>query len=483
MPEAAKAERGYCCVNCMAVLSNNGPGELDCHSCARAFPVIDGIPVLTSRPHEMLMVHLQEFRQAQEALEKKRAALHRSKPALPGTEERARRMLQGLAHNLNLIETVMKPIEEHLSGKENQLSTLIDWALAQNVGSAPQTMLPFFYQDWARTGDFANAESLITSCLLEHRPDEEAVAILGAGACGIVHATAKHFRLSYGVDLSLPTLLLAREILSGHPIEVCIPTAGWRCARLTPPLPHENEIRLICADVGSLPFAEGSLSAVVTQYLMDITGDPLGVAAEIQRVLKPGGIWVNFSNPFRIPGEPSEMGPPEPADLPELFRPFGLDIIKVQRTRFTLQNLEQIYAGGHRNAQEVHFFIGRKTACPQEIVARNQHRIWDPGSNDSWWRLVPRIIPGRDIQIIRKRVCGPEGIHDRTEIGLNAVSFGVSEEHTAFVEALFSRINGKHTLHEILHALLEQGISMSGAQFRELIHSLLNQYCVITLDH
>src|SRR5947208_3667895 len=74
-PEAAKVTTDYCCVNCTAILSDNGPDELCCRRCGRSFPVISHIPILTSRPRELLMVHLQEFRQAQTALEKKRALL------------------------------------------------------------------------------------------------------------------------------------------------------------------------------------------------------------------------------------------------------------------------------------------------------------------------------------------------------------------------------------------------------------------------
>src|SRR5437773_2174247 len=155
-------------------------------------------------------------------------------------------------------------------------------------------------------------------------------------------------------------------------------------------------------------------------------------------------------------------------------------MIKVQRTRVTLQNLDPIYAGGHRNAQEVHFFIARKGARPREITIK-RFRIWE--RDDSWWQRIPRIIPGREIQIIQKRVFGPRGIENVAEIGLNAFSFSVSEELTAFVEALFCHIDGKHTLREISNRLASQGISLSEMEFRELIHSLLNQYCVISLEN
>ena len=59
----------------------------------------------------------------------------------------------------------------------------------------------------------------------------------------------------------------------------------------------------------------------------------------------------------------------------------------------------------------------------------------------------------------------------------------VSLLEKAFVEALFCHIDGKHTLREISNRLASQGISLSEMEFRELIHSLLNQYCVISLEN
>src|SRR5437588_13064850 len=94
MQEAGKATTDYCCVNCMAVLRSKGP-ELYCDSCRRSFPIISDIPILTSRPRELLMVHLQELA----ALDKKQDLLSASarSSAGPGMSERTERMLQGLA--------------------------------------------------------------------------------------------------------------------------------------------------------------------------------------------------------------------------------------------------------------------------------------------------------------------------------------------------------------------------------------------------
>ena len=470
----------YSCVNCMAVLCQGGSGELYCQNCGRSFPIISDIPILTSRPRELLMVHVHELRQALAAFESKRALLPAADNGRsPGMMERTRQMLEGMSSNLNLIARYMKPIEDYVARNQDKPANLIDWALAQNAGSVPQVMLPFFYQDWARTREYEDVESLIIQALTDHSPDREAVAVLGAGACGLVHASAQHFRVVYGLDLSVPTLLIAQVVLAGNPIEVALARAGWRSVRLSPPPPAKNGIRMVTADVSSLPFAEGSLSAIVTQYLLDVTGDPLGVAAEIQRTLKPSGIWVNFSNPFKLPGDPSEL-PPEPSELPGLFQPVGLDVMRVERTHFNLQNLDHIYAGGHRNFQEVHFFIARKTESSGNGIKRFHLR--DPDQDKSWQQCVPKIIPGREIQIIQKRVFGPRGTRNVTEIGLNAVNFTVSAEHTALVEMLFRQIDGKHTLREVFNGLASQGMTMTGMEFRELVHCLLKQYCVISVD-
>lgn len=429
------------------------------------------------------MVHLQQFRLAQAALEKRRNLASQSGTAGARFHEaggRPARMLRGMTQNLALIERFMKPIEEYLSRNENP-PNLIDWALAQTIGAIPQIMIPFFYQDWARTKDFAEAESLITGALMEHRPDDDSVAILGTGACGLAHAVATHFPVVYGLDLSVPTLLMAQAVLNGQTLELHIPAADWSCVQVKQTRLPENEIQLVAADVGTLPFGESTLSAIVTQYLMDVAGNPLGVAAEIQRTLKPGGIWVNFSNPFKLPGDPSELLPPQPSELAGLFEPLGLEMIHAKRQRFNLWNLDAISDLGHRNMHEVHFFVARKPVNPKPVTFQ-RFQIWDQQDGDSWWQLVPRIIPGREIRVIQQRTFGPGGTQESVEIGLRTESFAVSPEHTAFADALFGHIDGKHTLREIFSNLGSHGIEMSQSQFRELIYCLLNQYCVISLE-
>lgn len=77
MPVVTENRTGYPCIPLHVALQERDSAELCCPACHRSFPVINSIPILTLRPREMLMVHLQEFKQSQEALEKKHEPEHK----------------------------------------------------------------------------------------------------------------------------------------------------------------------------------------------------------------------------------------------------------------------------------------------------------------------------------------------------------------------------------------------------------------------
>lgn len=55
---------------------------------------------------------------------------------------------------------------------------------------------------------------------------------------------------------------------------------------------------MIRADALSLPFADSSFDAVITSELLDVVRDPVQVAIEMFRVLKPGGCFVSWVQNF-----------------------------------------------------------------------------------------------------------------------------------------------------------------------------------------
>jgi len=274
--------------------------------------------------------------------------------------------------------------------------------------------------------------------------------------------------------------LLAQPLLGGKAIEVHFKQADWQPIHLVPGTSNTGEIRLFAADVSRLPFAESSLSAVVTQYLMDLLDNPLQVAAEIRRVLKPSGIWVNFSVPFDIPGEPTSIVPPGIAEVKTLLEPIGLEFIEGSSERFRVWNFDRIYPGGERIEHEVHFLCFRRTT--QTPATQSAIRTWrDPiHRNDEWWRQIPRVAPGKEIQIIHRQVLASNSATDATELKIARTV--VPQQSMALVEGLFRQIDGKRTLRDVWNELTSRAMEISEVQFCELIQYLANERQVLHLQ-
>lgn len=85
------------------------------------------------------------------------------------------------------------------------------------------------------------------------------------------------------------------------------------------PLDHVD----LVADATHLPFRDGSLDAVVNESLFEHLPDPISVAREISRVLKPGGLLYT-STPFMTPyhASPDDFNRWTQSGLRKLFSDF-----------------------------------------------------------------------------------------------------------------------------------------------------------------
>lgn len=456
------------CVYCAGGLAADA-GELACGACGQRYPIIAGIPVLALRPAALVAAHHQSLVEARAGLVHQRA---RAAALTGGLAERAERRLHGLEQNHALLARYLAPVAEYLRSAGEPALEFIDRFAVEEGGASGGAMLPYFYQDWGGTAEFSSVQSLITGALARHGGDT--AAILGAGACGVAHACARSRRVTYAVDLSIPTLLIARGVLGGDALTVHLEAAGWQPVALTPPVPANGELHLVAADVSALPFADGSLSAVVTQYLMDIVGDPLGVAAEIRRVLAPGGVWINFSIPFKVPGEPPELGAPGLDELPGILGPCGFAIVERERRRFTLINVDALDDAVARRQHEVHFFVARAAGAAPVPAARGP-------SDAAWWQRVPRVAPGHDVQIIRRQVFEATGRSERVEVGSAQLGFPAAPDVLFFIEALFSQLDGRST-RALYDALAAAGIPFEERAFYELVRMLAERHGVLRLS-
>jgi SAM-dependent methyltransferase len=276
-------------------------------------------------------------------------------------------------------------------------------------------------------------------------------------------------------------VVLPPVTVAGHDrdaIVVHLDEAEWRGIPLTGPGTASGNIRLLAADASALPFPEASLSAVVTQYVMDIVGNPSAVAAQVQRVLKPGGIWIDFSIPFYTPGDPPSLGARPLAELPAWLKPLGFAPVELSRHRFILLNLEKVYEGGDRYDQEAHFIIAKKLESLERT--RGAIRATVRGAHDpSGWARVPGLVRGREVRLVTRKAFGPEGVEERLEVEVDSEAFPVQAEYAALVEALFTLIDGCRNLGDIFSELAALGFDLHEDEFFELTDYLVYRHGVI----
>jgi SAM-dependent methyltransferase len=178
---------------------------------------------------------------------------------------------------------------------------------AYPIGWSLDQLVPYFYRDWAGTKEANRLGMLFTHAIEDYCGDlRHSVAVLGAGACGLLHRISGFFTSSFGVDLSVPALLLARRLMEGEELylHLNLPYGRFpraqRQIRLAAPEKKAEGLTLIAADVNNLPFPSSSLSCVITQYIMDLVPDQARLASEVYRVLAPGGVWINYGIPVSL---------------------------------------------------------------------------------------------------------------------------------------------------------------------------------------
>jgi SAM-dependent methyltransferase len=481
--------RPYSCIYCGSPLLAFELSHLRCIRCLRIYPMVSGIPVLTHRPRALLSAYTQALRRSASRIRELESA-ETDNPDSNSSQNpyrgRVQGALAGMRSNLSLLQTYMKPAEAHLEGESMTLG-FADAISSWGAGWSADGMLPYFYIDWGNTDAFSRVQSFLLASLREHSADSEAIAVLGAGACGLVNALAKHFDYAYGIDLSLSVLLVANGVLRGDPIVVHFKDVGWRAAELRNRQPPHTNIRLAVADVVSLPFEGSSLSAVVTQYLMDIVGNPLRVANEIHRVLKPGGVWLNYSLPLHQPAEPPEFGLFTLDELPAFLKSADLQLVKAHHDNFVVTDFRRFDQSAPVWTHNVHFFIAQRPAAPSASGTVLDHNSTLGESDDTWWDTVPRFFNGNTAQIIHATSyrAGLRNHSPELSFGLDVFPlnrFPIAEDHANFLMLVLDLIDGKRTFGQIRDQLTPNGFQMTDSDLRELFYYLSDRHGIVRID-
>jgi hypothetical protein len=285
----------------------SGLTGLSCLSCRVDFPSLSGIPWLMPEPRAALIEwrgrlhHLLSHYAGESA--RQRAALPQAPPGslLRGRLERVAAAYEDQAAR---IREVLQPLGVERRNEAHAVHVALGTELPLTQGLS--TYYANLHRDWC-WGEAENTASL--AAVLEVLPADRRparVLVLGAGAARLacdLHAKLEP-ALTVALDFNPLFLLAAARIASGAVLELYeFPIAPKRLAdhavlrRLAAPAPMPPGLEFVLGDATSPPFKAGAFDLVLTPWLIDVLGEPMGrQLRRINALLTPGGAWINHGS-------------------------------------------------------------------------------------------------------------------------------------------------------------------------------------------
>jgi len=293
------------CPRCTASLRRDAADWL-CPGCATRFATLEGIPWLLPEPAASLgewrdRLHrlVQELQRQAESV---RAELN-APDLLTATRSRLKLLAQAYADHARRLQSLLAPLA--LDRKQTELAT----HLGLRTRLPPSQDLASYYvnvhRDWV-WGEEENRASLdLMEQVLGAQPLGKTL-VFGAGACRLAYDLhrAREPALTVASDINPFLLLVAARVLAGTGVslyEFPIAPRGIDdhaiLRELQAPAPVGANFHLVFADALHAPFAAGAFDTVVTPWFIDIIAADLAeLAPRINRLLAPGGRWVNFGS-------------------------------------------------------------------------------------------------------------------------------------------------------------------------------------------
>jgi len=306
MPDPSRLDELLACPRCDKTPLERHEKELRCGACSTAFPMVGGSPWLFAEPDASLgewrnRLHFALQRLAHESQRLKGELIAEKHPDL--TRRRLELLATANEKHRQILRNLLSPIDVQSLEATYESHLALRTRLPSDQGI--DTYYANVHRDWA-WGDRENAASLEQLQRVAGETPLRDTLVLGAGACRLAYDL--HQALDTGrtvaVDFNPLLLFIAREVVHGEQPKLWeFPLAPRSLddvavlRTLAAPDVVREDFHFVLADVLRAPFADHAFDTVVTPWLIDIVSDDLPVfAARINRLLKPGGRWLNFGS-------------------------------------------------------------------------------------------------------------------------------------------------------------------------------------------
>lgn len=282
-------------------------GGYRCPGCRVDFPELGGIPWLFADPGTALAGWRERLNFLLKKLEHDGTLLGRSlerQDLHALTRRRLEHLRSATAGHAEALQGLLAPLELSMLEADYETYLALRTRLPSDQGLA--TYYNNIHRDWS-WGDEENERSLqLVNEALQPGGEPGKTLILGAGAGRLaydVHMAASP-ELTVALDFNPMLALVAKKVMAGEPLELYeFPIApkgltdGAVPRSLSAPAPVTDGFYLVLADALRAPFVAQGFDCVVTPWLVDILPETFpALCARINRLLKPGGRWINFGS-------------------------------------------------------------------------------------------------------------------------------------------------------------------------------------------
>ncbi len=309
MTESQGIDELFACPRCDRTPLERAQSGYRCGGCKTAFPLVGEIPWLFAEPDASLgewrnRLHFALKRHAHEAQRLQAELIGDDHPEL--TRRRLELAKTASEKHRQLLRNLLAPIEMQALEASYESHLALRTRLPADQGL--DTYYANAHRDWC-WGERENEASLAQLRRALGDPDEPALGdtlVLGAGAGRLAYDVHQALGCVRTVALDFNPLLLfiARDVVRGEQLQLwefplaprtLEDTAVLRT--LAAPEVVRGGFNLVAGDVLRAPFAAGAFDAVLTPWLVDIVSEDYPVfAARVNRLLKPGGRWLNFGS-------------------------------------------------------------------------------------------------------------------------------------------------------------------------------------------